>query len=277
MSEEIVITPVSGKHAIVVMAFGLEFDRQLDSKLIDQISKYYEQADDLKAMLPTIEKLNGASITVNGNSQSVSFGNNGLRLLKKHENNKPFWTLEVRGNVLSCSCFCYEKWVAARDFALESILPVCKSIMAEGISIQAIGLQYQDEFRVNTIDLVRGTNELFRKHDNNIWLNERVLSECHPWHIHQGWFADGLGNRRTHNLLNIDAIVEYSSDRCLFRITGQHRLLNKNMIGSEEITLSADNIEQAWENLHKTNKDILLSLISESVSELIGLSDNPTK
>jgi uncharacterized protein (TIGR04255 family) len=269
MSESIAVIPSSGNHAIEVMAFGLEFDRQFDSKAIDAVETHYDQSDSLKLLLPEYEKLTGISVTVDGKSQSVNIGNNGLRMSKKDGEKTPAWVVDVRQNIISCSCFVYDRWVEARDVATEIILPISKIVTGENIAIQAIGLQYQDVFRVATNDLMRGTARLFR--DDGEWLNNHASSESNPWHIHQGWFSKDSRNRRVHNLLNIDATLDVNKGECIFRVTGQHRLLNKTENGLNDVALDINDISPAWDDLHGKNKDILLSLISDPVSRQIGL------
>lgn len=263
MTQPLEVIPASQNHAIEVMAFAVECSQQFDSSIMETIGACYEGNCALRELLPEREKLKGFIIKADPKNQSVTMGDNGLRFFKKIED-KFTWIAEVRQNIISVSCFNYTRWAEARESALTIVKPILERLLELGVTIQAIGLQYQDGFSVTTADAREASANLFKP--NNEWLTEHSLQQKNAWHIHQGWISNQDDTGIILNLLNINAIVDESAGLTSFKIIGQHRLS-----GASGSQLTVESLSGGWDALHLQNKSVLRSLLNQGIVARIGL------
>ena len=270
MSEDPIVTPASDRHAIDVMAFGIELNKPIDAAMLERIDALYSRSEGiLRSLLPDREQLAGLAISFSNNQfRSVNASNSGLRFLKKNEAGKSLWAADVRQNIVSISCHDYERWASALEFAMQVMNPIANLLIENGYTFSAIGLQYQDIFHVDTLDIHEATPKVFSAEQN--WIPKNALKQFRPWHVHQGWFSVDAYNRRILNLLNIDVLLD-SALKAVYRIVGQHRLLGFADDGITPVSLAISDLEPGWAALHQANKGVLLDLLTEEVSERIGL------
>jgi uncharacterized protein (TIGR04255 family) len=270
MNDDLIVKPASGRHAIDVMAFGIELNKPIDAAMLERIDALHSRSEGiLRSLLPDREQLAGLAITFSNNQfQSLNASNSGLRFLKKDEAGKPLWATDVRQNIVSVSCHDYERWASALDFAMQVTNPIAELLLENGYAFSAIGLQYQDIFRVDTSDIYEATPKVFSAEQH--WVPKNALKQRRPWHVHQGWFSVDAHNRRILNLLSVDVLLD-SALKAVYRIIGQHRLLGFADDGITPVSLVISDLEPGWAALHQANKGVLLDLLTEEVSERIGL------
>ena len=267
MSQELTVKPAAGKHAIEVMALAVEWARPLTADVIASARTLYDASPSLREFLPRSENLKGIKVLVGNDGPSVSAEPDGLQLSQHRDDGSPTWVLQMQPTLLACSCLAYERWDSIKPQALQLLSPIIDIAVAEGFPLQAVGLQYQDAFRVETLSQLAATRRLFR--EASPFINSHAWNMDGPWHIHQGWFSKGLGGRMTHNLLNVDVTVE--EGECLIRINGQHRLLTNEQVDSNSISIEPAEISTALDSLHNDNKMVISRLLSQSVCDQIGL------
>ena len=267
MSQELKVKPAAGRHAIEVMALAVEWAQPLTEEVFDDARTLYEASPSLREFLPRLESLKGIKVLVGDDGASVSAGHDGLQLSRHRDDGTATWVLQMQPALLACSCMDYERWDVIKPKALELLFPIIDIAASKSSEIQAVGLQYQDAFRVETLSPLAATGRLFR--ENGPFLSSHTLHMDGPWHIHQGWFSKGLGNRITHNLVNIDLTVE--EGECLVRIHGQHRLLSTMQIENSSAPIDPQEISAALDSLHNDNKAVILDLLSEDICRQIGL------
>jgi uncharacterized protein (TIGR04255 family) len=268
MPNGILVKPASGKHAIEAMAFAVEWERHLSDDVLATVMELWKNSDQLRAFLPRKEEIKGVKVQIGNDGPAIDLdGIGGLRLSRLKEDGSPTWIIDVRNNLLSCNCMDYDRWNTIKPQALEIMSPIVNLIFAQQYRIQAVGLQYQDTFRVETTTLNVATHRLFS--EDSKWLSPHIWDEDKPWHIHQGWFSVGSTQRDCHNLFNLDVMTEQND--CLFRINGQHRILSKRLDGASIEPLTPDDISSALEDLHLENKRVLHQVLDGRVRDQIGL------
>lgn len=269
MTEAIAVHPAAGSHAIEVMALAVEWDRHLSPDGLAQIEELYKSSPQLQAFLPRIDHIQGVSLQFGDDGTTVSNQETGgLQLQQIRENGSPSWTVSVRPDLIACNCLIYDRWNSVKPKAMDILMPIVEKVFNMGHKVQAVGLQYQDSFRVMTESPIEATARLFR-HDGK-WLSPHVWNTDGSWHIHQGWFSSAENSRKIHNLLNIDFVSEFESG--LVRINGQHRALATDFKGITPLPFELDDVSSALDGLHLDNKRALHNLLCESVCNQIGLT-----
>ena len=270
MSKAIAVKPASGNHAIEVMALAVEWDRHLTPDSLAQIAELYKNSQELQLFLPRIDHIQGVSLQFGDDGTTLSNQETGgfqLQQINK-ENGSPSWTVSVRPDLIACNCLIYDRWNSVKPKAMDILMPFVEKAMTLGHQVQAVGLQYQDSFRVMTESPLEATARLFRR--DGKWLSPHVWNTDGSWHIHQGWFSSAEGDRKVHNLLNIDFVSEL--DFGLIRINGQHRALATDFKGTTSLPFELQAVSSALDGLHFDNKRALHNLLCESVCTQIGLT-----
>lgn len=269
MLQAIEVLPAAGKHAIEVMALAVEWDRKMSPEMFAAIEELYRTTDSLQRLLPRIEKVPGFSVHLGNDGVSVNADDiGGLMLSQQRDDGSQAWALSIRPDLVACSCFVYDRWASVSRQALSIMAPIVGRVLESGCLIQAIGLQYQDSFRVLSSSPPKAAERLFRK--ENVWLSPYVWQMDGPWHIHQGWFSGGPDGRRVSNLLNIDFVAEEQAG--VVRINGQHRVQAVDFGGKGSRPLQPSDLPVALDFLHLDNKKALHHLLSENVCRQIGLT-----
>jgi uncharacterized protein (TIGR04255 family) len=267
MSQELNVKPAAGKHAIEVMALAVEWARPITADVIANARAVYDATPSLRDFLPRSESLKAIKVQVGNDGPSVSAEPDGLQLSQHRDDGSTSWVLQLQPALLACSCLEYERWDSIKPKALELLSPIMDIAIAQDFPIQAVGLQYQDAFRIETQSPLAAAHRLFR--EDSPFLNSHMWHMDGPWHIHQGWFSNGLDGRVTHNLLNVDLTID--GGECLVRINGQHRLLTTGQVENTSIPIEAAKISIALDSLHNDNKTVIFRLLSDSVCKQIGL------
>lgn len=269
MSDALEVQPAAGKHAIEVMALAVEWDRQIAPETLLRVEELYRDSEALRRLLPQFEKMRGLSFQLAGGGMSVNADDaGGLQLTEVSEQGNVRWAVSVRPDLVACSCFAYDRWDSVKSQALEMMGPIVEQVLESGCEIQAIGLQYQDSFRVLSDAPLHAAKRLFR--EANEWINSHAWRTDGSWHIHQGWFSSSHDGRRVHNLLNVDFIAE--AGVCIGRINGQHRVQAVDPNGRDARAISSSGIAQSLDGLHLDNKRALHSLLADDVCRQIGLT-----
>lgn len=269
MCGSIEIQPAAGKHAIEVMALAVEWDRPLAPEVLAQMEDTYRLSKDLQRLLPVMDRIQGMSLHFGDDGTTVSTPESGgLQLSQIDDDGKVVLTVSIRPDLIACNCLDYDRWNTVKPKAIEVLTPLVECGLITCHFINAVGLQYQDSFRIQTSEPLMATRRLFR--EEGPWLSPHAWTTDGAWHVHQGWFSLATSGRRVHNLLNIDFIAE--KDYCVVRINGQHRIQAVDKSGREPKPLALADISDALDGLHLDNKIALRRLLSDSVCVQIGLT-----
>lgn len=273
--------PISGTHAIEMMAIGIEWATPSNETQIGDLQKVYDSSPEINDFLPTHAPVQGFSIQhvapLDGAQQQLPIASppqfvtqiSGFDMSQLDSTGKVAWVASVRPPVLSCSCGAYDRWKNVKPKALSILRPFIDAALSTGVKISAIGLQYQDAFRLPDGISQEVTKQLFRQ--GGSWLPNHVFSEPSFWHYrHQGWFSQGPTGRRILN--NVTTDISDINGACFARIGGQHRIFSTSFDGKHPIDIQASHIDDMLECLHEQNKLVLNGLLSDAALESIGCS-----
>lgn len=279
------IQPVGGTHAIEVMAIGIEWAAPLDDAQLIALQQVYEISSELKNLLPLFSP--SQAIVMQG-VQQINIGNveapqaqdiknvappqfvakaAGFNLQRFGMKETPEWVASIRPEFLSCNCSAYDRWRNVKPRALAIMRPFIDAALTLGARISAVGLQYQDAFRLLDGPSPAVTKELFRT--NGTLLPAHLLEQHSLWHCHQGWFSMGADGRRLLN--NVATEIVNVNDMDFARIGGQHRVFAASVDGSE-LPIVASDVERILDCLHEENIKVVNETLSDGALEVIGCS-----
>lgn len=284
------IQPVGGDHAIEVMAIGIEWAMPpLDDTQIASLQAVYEANTDIKAFLPTLEPVQafvfqgvgqfGAALGENlqsepNNATPPQFiaRKGGFDLQRFDTKGKVAWVASIRPEFISVNCTAYDRWMNVKPQALAILRPFLDAAMVKGAKVNAIGLQYQDAFRLLDGASPAATGELFRK--NGKYLPMHLFEQPSFWHCHQGWFSKAPDERRVLN--NVATEVADINGTHFARIGGQHRIFATSVDGLTPMPISAGEVDQILQCLHDENIGVINGILSDGALIAIGCAEGST-
>jgi uncharacterized protein (TIGR04255 family) len=272
--------PVSGTHAIEIMAIGIEWAMPLTQSQLAHLQTVYEATTSVKEFLPQYLPVQGFSI-----QQVVPVGAavpgtppqpiqppqflaeaGGFDLRRVEPDGRMSWVTSVRPQVLSCNCSLYDRWNNVKPTALSILGPFVNAALDAGAKISAVGLQYKDAFRLLDGNLHEVTRELFRQDCR--WLPGHVFDEHSFWHCHQGWFSEGPDGHRVLNNVTTD-ISEINAAR-FARIGGQHRVMAVSFDAKSALEFGNTVLDPMLDFLHGENKNVINGMLTDAALESIG-------
>lgn len=276
------IQPVGGAHAIEIMAIGIEWAAPLNEAQLAALQKVYDGTSAIKEFLPqhsprqafTIQHEAQIGFAVGGPQpqvvQAPQFVTQaaGFDLRRFEPSGVISWVTSIHPEILSCTCSVYDRWKNVSPKALSTLRPFVNAALSGGAQIGAIGLQYQDAFRLLDGVSPEVTKELFRR--DGTWLPSHVFNEPSFWHCHQGWFSKGPDGRRLLN--NVTTDISDINGVCFARIGGQHRLFSTSFDATTPLKIDASDIDRILESLHDENKNVINGMLSDGALKAIGCS-----
>lgn len=262
------ITPVGGKHAIEVMAIGIEWASQLDAVALHQLEAVYNASPTISSFLPVVTPVRSLVFQLGIASSAVADDQSGgFDARQVNPEGNVLWSLSIRPDFLACNCMEYDRWSNIKPQAISLLSPLLIAALNGGNKIKAIGLQYQDAFNISGSINSELLQILFR--EDSRMLPRHVFEMQSLWHSHQGWFSISPRNQRVLNNVNLDLIGEYPNH--VVRIQGQHRVFSITSDGKESLPMWLEDIEQILNFLHAQNIDVLKGILSQSILKKIGI------
>ena len=272
------IQPVGGNHSIEVMAIGVEWVMPpLDDAQLASFQAVYEANTDIKKFLPTVVPMQAFVFQagLDGNAQpgtknvtppQFTARNGGFDLQRLDTKGKVAWVASIRPEFISVNCTAYDRWKDVKPQVLAILLPFVEAAIAKSAKINAIGLQYQDAFRLLDGISPTAAQELFRR--NGRYLPLHLFDQPSFWHCHQGWFSKAPDERRILN--NIATEVADVNGTHFARIGGQHRLFATLADGLTPKPIASGEIDQILQCLHEENKNVINEILSDGALKAIG-------
>jgi uncharacterized protein (TIGR04255 family) len=280
------IQPVGGDHAIEVMAIGVEWAVPLDDPHLHALQVIYMENSEIKTLFPQFAPMQALLIQgahqldVTGADQQVPLQPKGItppQVVTKaagfdanqiQADGKISMGISVRPEFLSCTCAAYDRWSSVKPRALAALRPFMDAALALGTQIKAIGLQYQDAFRLVDGASPETTKQLFRRDSH--WIPRHLFEEPSYWHCHQGWFSKDPNARRVLN--NVTADLSEVNGVHFARIGGQHRIFALSDDGQTQNRIDASDVDAILECLHAENRTVINGMLSDGALEAIGCS-----
>jgi len=265
------------------MAIGVEWGMpHLDDAQFASLQAVYEANAEIKGFFPTLAPVQAFliqnQIGVPGPDGAVQFEpknftppqftarNGGFDLQRFDSTGKVIWVASVRPEFISVNCTAYDRWKNVKPQALAILQPLVEAAMLSGATINAIGLQYQDAFRLLDGTSPGVTGQLFRK--NSKFLPMHLFEQPSFWHCHQGWFSKAPDERRILN--NVATEVAEVNGTHFARIGGQHRMFATLADGLTPKPVASGEIDQILQCLHDENITVINGILSDGALKSIG-------
>ena len=267
------------------MAIGVEWGMPpLDDAQISSLLAVYKANAEIRTFLPKFVPMQSfvfqgmSHVSTPGQDGSpqlesksltppqVSVRNGGFDLQQFDTKGKVTWVASIRPEFISINCTAYDRWRNVKPQALAILQPFLESAISKGAKINAIGLQYQDAFRLLDGASPTTTGELFRK--NGRYLPLHMFDQPSLWHCHEGWFSKAPDERRILN--NVATELNDVNGTHFARIGGQHRLFATLADGLTPKPILLEEIGQILQCLHNENKDVINGILSDSALKAIG-------
>ena len=281
------IQPVGGDHAIEVMAIGIEWSAPLDELCLRALQTVYFESQLLKDLFPhftptqtfLIQQVHPIGVSDADQQNLFQEHENitppqfvtkasGFDINKVEADGKISWTISIRPEILSCTCTAYDRWKSIKPSVLVALVPFIDAALELGAEISAIGLQYQDAFRLLDGISPETTKQLFRRESR--WIPGHLFEEPSFWHCHQGWFSIGHNSRRILNNITTD-LAEVNGVN-FARIGGQHRIFSISSDGKSQNRIEKSDIDDVLDGLHEENMNVINEMLSDGALEAIGCS-----
>lgn len=268
------------------MAIGVEWAMpHLDDAQIASLQVAYESNPDIRAFLPKLapvqafvfqggSQFNIAGQDLSGNAQlepknvtppQFIVRNGGFDLQHLDTKGNVTWIASIRPEFISVNCTAYDRWMNVKPQALAILGPFLDAAMAKGAKVNAIGLQYQDAFRLLDGASPAATREIFR--ENGKYLPMHLFEQPSFWHCHQGWFSKAQERRILNNVATEIADVNGTH---FARIGGQHRMFATSVDGLTPMPITAVDLDQILQCLHEENKGVINGVLSDGALRAIG-------
>lgn len=265
------------------MAIGVEWGMPtLDDAQIAALRAVYEVSPRIKEFFPTLAPVQAFvienQIGVAGPDGNVQFEaknfrppqftarNGGFDLQRFDAAGKVTWVASIRPEFISVNCTAYDRWKNVKPQAMEILQPFVEAAMAKGAQINALGLQYQDAFRLLDGASPAVSGQLFRK--NGKYLPAHLFEQPTFWHCHQGWFSKATDERRILN--NVATDVAEANGAHFARIGGQHRMFAISADGVTPRPIASGEIDEILQCLHDENISVINGILSDDALKAIG-------
>lgn len=270
------VKPIHPEHSVVEVAFALQFSSRLDEAQLRSVS---EMEGRLKDFLPKKEEATAIDFEIRNNEISPSRHSQTLAEVKfSHyaSDGTADWLMRVNRNLITVSCFAYERWHTVWPEAKRLLSMVGSALVSPTTPIGAISLQYIDRFLYLGDQRDYSAGELFNL--SSPYLTPKSLEAGPYWHIHQGWFdatPHTLTERESRllNRLNINAAAAEGEHQTTIDhfMSWQFRdaVSKRSAIFEDPEQL----LEKSMAHLHDNNKATLRRLLSDDVLAQIGLAE----
>jgi len=262
------INTQNSNNAIEKVAFVFVLSTSTNDVIIKKLITNYQNTPEMIAKLPRCQPQNMISfqigVTLEQSQHTHSPMMNGVVFDTLLPDGRQKWFVNLSNNFLTIGCSAYtrwdEVWTTVKEY-LSFFLPVL-----EGNSIQEIGIEYIDEFKISDASK-DWKKELFR--ENNDFIPNHIWAKDDFWHIHQGYFLN-----HEHKILN-NINMNYFLDELMCHkviIQTHHKTVCSDFIQVSNNPLDViASIEPIIEQNHLLNKDIMCKLLSSEICERIQL------
>ena len=186
------------------------------------------------------------------------------------------WSVKIEANNIIVACSEYTNWEDIWRKAKGFLFTALKKFNIEENPVIEIVLQCVDKFTFDE-DLDKfQISEIFNLDSEYLSRNVTIKSS-NFWHLHQGWFESFNEEMKALHNLNLSACKKDKDQPYETAISHLVKISMKDESSINDInTLCGNNqktgyLEGAMDAAHKSNKDVLLNLLSHDMANKIGL------
>lgn len=258
----------NGKNAVEKVAFIFILSEPINNVVVKNVITNYQSTPDMIAKLPRCQPQNTISFQFGGimeQPQNMSSPMmNGVIFDRLLPDGRQEWFVNLANNFLTIGCSAYTRWDEVWSMVKEYMNFFIPAL--EGNTIQEIGIEYIDEFKISDIS-ENWKKELFR--ENNDFIPNHIWSKNDFWHIHQGYFESD--EHKNLNNININYFLDEKMNNKVI-VQTHHKTTCSNLIQvSSELAGVMSLIEPIVKQNHLLNKEIMHNLLSAEICKRMKL------
>lgn len=267
------VSPHNARNAIKNVAYAFEFSQQLSSDTVKHAIEIYKQSMMMSVELPRSQPIESMTFQMEGTgafspSSKMLAGVSFDRLLA---NGEPEWSVTFRPDAFVIICGRYESWSKNLDKAFEYMQIFSKAL--KDVSINTIGLEFNDEFNISNLTDPSWMEELFNVKSN--YLTQDILNKKGAWHLHSGyWSEDYYHKDISLTLINsfIESLEDQQTGKCHLKI--KHLQKCRYFEPIDISTSSAlESAKVIFEKAHEVNYNFMCDLIGAAMKIRINMED----
>lgn len=257
----------NGNNAVERVAFIFILSEPINNMVVKNVITNYQNAPDMITKLPRCQPQNTINFQIGGmmeQPQNMLPMVNGVIFDSLLPDGRQKWFVNLANNFLTIGCSDYVRW----DNVWREVKEYINFFMPalEGNSIQEIGIEYIDEFKISDISK-DWKKELFR--ENNDFIPNHIWSKNDFWHIHQGYFESD--EHKNLNNVNINYFLDEKKNHKVV-VQTHHKTTCSSLIQvSTDLAGAMSLIEPIVEQNHILNKEIMYNLLSSEICKRMKL------
>ena len=261
---------LAGNHAIEVVNFAVVFRSPLDSS--DE-ARLEEKIEDLRPHFAAIDKPELFQVIVGESAPTNQPRPVMYQLNDFSRDGKPEWSAQFGDNAVAVSCKKYSGWSTVWPGANDRLMALlaCVDAFKPVASIEySVTDTFSEQLPQDDSDLQLRPSNVFTK---GSWVPDIFMDYHDPrWDFQAGKFSSE--SDEAERLERVDARSVLSGQRVLANLT--HSLsykfrsvpLLKDLMAR---TAGQHNLQEVFDNFHRLNKDVLGEILSEELTNKMGL------
>jgi uncharacterized protein (TIGR04255 family) len=188
--------------------------------------------------------------------------NVGLEMQSLRKDGTFAWMLRVLNGGIYIHCMDYSTWKEIWHTIDEVFKEVFSHLTIDKFS--SVALRYIDVFYYDGELAEYSLEELFKQ--STEYLTSKNFGKDHRWHCNSGWFQPiPEASKECLNQLNILAGEVNENNQIFVQI-------DHNLVLNSDSDINYDSLDQLFSLLHKANKNVLMSLLTEKMCKRLKLS-----
>lgn len=263
--------PNKDHHAIVEVVFGIRLARNVSAKEIEALIEAHPK---FKEDFPRLNRTQIIQFAIGDGPppKNMPQPTAGVSFDAMKRDGTLDWRLRIDDNMIFVNCLSYTRWSEIWEKVRQYFTVAGEFAVGSDNSVVGFVLQYIDVFRWTSEIDTYSIGEFLDRESKHL---PASIFECGPlWHLHQGWYRpsepplDGRLLERIH----LDAVFEDKQVPIVKADTFlQLELLKSHTWAS--IFHDDDSFGTvAYRMLHEVNKEMLRSILTQEMSEKVGLN-----
>lgn len=260
-------------NAVKNVAYAFEFTQPLSQDVVKKIIEFYKKNNLLQKELPRLQPIESMTFQMEGagiNSFMPSAKTlAGVTFDRLKSNGEPEWSISFRPDAFVIICGRYESWTKTFSKACEYIEKF--SEVLDGVFINIVGLEFNDEFIIADMQNPEWISEVFNK--STKYLTSDIFNRKGAWHIHSGHWSDAYyDNSVTHSLLNsfIDCLEDDQNSRQSMQIKHLQKCFLKEPSALKNLYIS-ESVKNIYKKAHGVNYSFIADILDENMKRRIEM------
>ena len=259
--------PIAQNNAIEASVFTLRLSRFADIEAQVRLDKELTN----KGVLPGRELGQGVAIFQMETIPSSPPAH--LTRFEARTNGSYAWSLQLHGPFLTVACYDYthfeEVWGKAKDFLMLSLQSVGDSYEVEEVTHQVVDrFVYDVPLGEDAYSLYK-MEQIFRP--ETPYLTQKAWNSGLLWHVHQGWFEDGMEGRGLRHLHQVNISNSELEPQTKYSTVIDHRGTVHSMDSKGSLLKESAFMDEVFHDLHERNLKLIHELLCDDMQAQINL------